>query len=98
MCIFLSLFLCHAYVPVGGDGCPPASTYGDGAPLFVRRGRRVHGEQIVASTRAVCPGSGRGGRVKPYSCCGLYCFGELGSLKSSLHRAYELGLVWSNWT
>src|SRR3954467_7491557 len=67
---------------VGRDGCPPASTYGDGAPLFVRRGRRVHGEQIVASTRAVYPGSGRGGRVKPYSCFGLYCFGELGSFKS----------------
>src|SRR3954464_12391818 len=32
------------------------------------RGRRVHEEQIVASTRAVYPGSGRGGRVKPYSC------------------------------
>src|SRR4051812_48292443 len=32
------------------------------------RGRRVHEEQIVVSTRAVYPGSGRGGRVKPYSC------------------------------
>src|SRR3954465_9620359 len=32
------------------------------------RGRREHEEQIVASTRAVYPGSGRGGRVKPYSC------------------------------
>src|SRR3954465_8248273 len=32
------------------------------------RGRREHKEQIVASTRAVYPGSGRGGRVKPYSC------------------------------
>src|SRR3954468_14196619 len=37
------------------------------------RGRRVHGEQIEASTRAVYPGSGRGGRVKPYSC--LVCIG-----------------------
>src|SRR3954468_24868292 len=37
---------------------------------FVRsaRGRREHEEQIVASTRAVYQGSGRGGRVKPYSC------------------------------
>src|SRR3954470_8041681 len=75
--ILLCFLLC-----VGGDGGPPASTYGDGAPLFVRRGRRVHREQIVASTRAVYPGSGRGGRVKPYSCFGLYCFGELGSFKS----------------
>src|SRR3954468_21955859 len=32
------------------------------------RGRREHEEQIVVNTRAVYPGSGRGGRVKPYSC------------------------------
>src|SRR4051812_6894876 len=32
------------------------------------RGRREHEEQIVENTRAVYPGSGRGGRVKPYSC------------------------------
>src|SRR3954467_11317483 len=37
------------------------------------RGRREHEEQIVVSTRAVYPGSGRGGRVKPYSC--LVCIG-----------------------
>ena len=37
---------------------------------FVRavRERREHKEQIVVSTRAVYPGSGRDGRVKPYSC------------------------------
>src|SRR3954470_18208251 len=32
------------------------------------RGRREHKEQIVASTRAVYPGLGRDGCVKPYSC------------------------------
>src|SRR3954468_12151519 len=37
------------------------------------RGRREHEEQIVVNTRAVYPGSGRGERVKPYSC--LVCIG-----------------------
>src|SRR4051812_14581255 len=37
------------------------------------RGRREHEEQIVVNTRAVYPGLGRGGRVKPYSC--LACIG-----------------------
>ena len=32
------------------------------------RERMEHKEQIVESTRAVYPGSGRDGRVKPYSC------------------------------
>src|SRR4051812_35456304 len=65
-----------------GRGCPPASTYGAGAPLFVRRGRREHGEQIEASTRAVYPGSGRDERVKPYSCLVCINWGarELGEL------------------
>src|SRR3954466_13674974 len=40
------------------------------------RGRREHKEQIEASARAIYPGSGRDGRVKPYSC--LVCI-ELGS-------------------
>src|SRR3954467_7309168 len=46
------------------------------------RGRRVRGEQIEASTRAVYPGSGRDGRVKPYSCLVVLNWGarELGEL------------------
>src|SRR4051812_5761900 len=42
--------------------------WGRGPFVCPVRGRRVRGEQIEASTRAVYPGSGRDGRVKPYSC------------------------------
>ena len=41
----------------------------DRSPFYVAvRERREHEEQIEESTRAVYPGSGRGGRVKPHSC------------------------------
>src|SRR4051812_49765068 len=42
--------------------------WGRGPFVCPVRGRREHKEQIEASTRAVYPGSGRDGRVKPYSC------------------------------
>src|SRR4051812_48431510 len=42
--------------------------WGRGPFVCPVRGRREHREQIEASTRAVYPGSGRDGRVKPYSC------------------------------
>src|SRR4051812_8913645 len=56
-------------------GPEPLSLFGEG-------GRREHGEQIEASTRAVYPGSGRDGRVKPYSCLVVLNWGarELGEL------------------
>src|SRR3954468_16315731 len=50
--------------------------WGRGPFVCPVRGRREHKEEIEASTRAVYPGSGRDGRVKPYSC--LVCI-ELGS-------------------
>src|SRR3954467_13983188 len=58
---------------VGEEGCPPRAPMGPEPLRCPARGRRVHEEQIEASTRAVYPGSGRGGRVKPYSC--LVCIG-----------------------
>src|SRR3954465_2788957 len=42
--------------------------WGRGPFVCPVRGRREHKEQIEASTRAVYPGSGRDGHVKPYSC------------------------------
>src|SRR3954467_11692688 len=56
-----------------GVGCPPRAPMGPEPLCCPIKGRRVHEEQIEASTRAVYPGSGRGGRVKPYSC--LVCIG-----------------------
>src|SRR3954462_1475867 len=47
------------------------------------RGRREHKEQIVASTRAVYPGSGRDGRVKPYSCLACIELGSSGAWRTS---------------
>src|SRR3954470_6410113 len=52
---------------VGGN-CPPRAPVGPEPLCCPVIGRREHKEQIVASTRAVYPGSGRDGRVKPYSC------------------------------
>src|SRR3954464_15252953 len=56
--------------------------WGRGPFVCPVRGRRVRGEQIEASTRAVYPGSGRDGRVKPYSCLVVLNWGarELGEL------------------
>ena len=49
----------------------------DRSPFYgTARERREHKEQIVEITQVVYPGSGRDGRVKPYSC--LVCI-ELGS-------------------
>src|SRR3954471_20798024 len=47
------------------------------------RGRREHKEQIVASTRAVYPGSGRDGRVKPYSCLACIQWESSGAWRTS---------------
>ena len=52
---------------VGGN-CPPRTPMGPEPLVRAVRERREHKEQIVVSTRAVYPGSGRDGRVKPYSC------------------------------
>ena len=41
----------------------------DRSPFYgTARERREHEERIEGHTRAVYPGSGRDGRVKPYSC------------------------------
>ena len=71
------------------QNCLPRTPMGPEPLACVVRGRREHKEQIVEITQAVYPGSGRDGRVKPYSCLIVYCVGELGSLKNQLHRAYE---------
>ena len=52
---------------VGGN-CPPRTPMGPEPLVCAVRGRREHEEQIVGITQAVYPGSGRDGRVKPYSC------------------------------
>src|SRR3954462_6842183 len=56
--------------------------WGRGPFVCPVRGRREHKEQIETSTRAVYPGSGRDGRVKPYSCLVVLNWGarELGEL------------------
>src|SRR3954462_653114 len=56
--------------------------WGRGPFVCPVRGRREHKEQIEASARAVYPGSGRDGRVKPYSCLVVLNWGarELGEL------------------
>src|SRR3954463_13931998 len=61
--------------------------WGRGPFVCPVRGRRVRGEQIEASTRAVYPGSGRDGRVKPYSCLVVLNWGSR-ELEELLHRAY----------
>src|SRR3954468_20722027 len=53
---------------VGGEAVPHEHLWDRSPFVCPVRGRREHKEQIVASTRAVYPGSGRDGRVKPYSC------------------------------
>src|SRR3954470_16597938 len=76
---------------VGVDGVPREHLW-DRSPFRCPvRGRREHGEQIEASTRAVYPGSGRDGRVKPYSCLVVLNWGarELGELATPS--------VWAIW-
>src|SRR3954468_19579755 len=67
---------------VGVDGVRREHLWGRSPFRCPVRGRREHGEQIKASTRAVYPGSGRDGRVKPYSCLVVLNWGarELGEL------------------
>src|SRR3954466_10280899 len=65
-----------------GEAVPHGHLWGRSPFRCPVRGRREHGEQIEASTRAVYPGSGRDGRVKPYSCLVVLNWGarELGEL------------------
>src|SRR3954451_4460411 len=53
---------------VSGETVLLEHLWGRGPFVCPVRGRREHKEQIEVSTRAVYPGSGRDGRVKPYSC------------------------------
>src|SRR3954464_12677400 len=67
----------------GRTGVPPRAPMGpEPLSLSGEGGRRERGEQIEAGTRAVYPGSGRDGRVKPYSCLVVLNWGarELGEL------------------
>src|SRR3954463_8614469 len=76
-------FLVHlAKMRVSGETVLLEHLWGRGPFVCPVRGRRVRGEQIEASTRAVYPGSGRDGRVKPYSCLVVLNSGarELGEL------------------